>query len=67
MMSRAAGRRTFDSVYIGSKPAGMWPVARAREALTRVRSAEAYVWCPRKEWPAVNAQLVATVGNPDQR
>lgn len=57
VLLRSEGRRTMDSVYVGSKPARMWPMSQAGEAVARVRTAEAFVWCPLEEWPALSAQL----------
>lgn len=62
VLLRSEGRRTMDSVYVGSKPAGMWPMSRAGEAVARVRTAEAFVWCPQEEWPELSAQLTRAVG-----
>lgn len=49
------GRRTMDSVYIGDSYPGLWPLSRAHEATALVRTDEAYVWCPREDWPALSA------------
>lgn len=59
---RSEGRRTMDSVYIGDSYPGIWPLADAREAISLVRTPEAYIWCPIEDWPALSALLAQPHG-----
>ncbi len=66
---RAEGRQIMDSIYLSATYEGLWPMSpgAAYEAISRVRTPEAFVWTTQEEWYTLGRVMLSATAPPRVR